>query len=79
VKLKQHETVMSAWAERCAGPGWANQVVWVLLRDGADGSYRLAAIQPEEQTAEIAHLFGVSSAAFEAMTGAVRRKLEGDK
>lgn len=64
------ETVVTAFAERASGPGWANSPIWVIVRD-LNGNLRQECLQPEEQTAEMAVLFRLSEAAHEAMTSAV--------
>jgi hypothetical protein len=64
------DTVVTAWATREHGPGWSNTPVWVLLR-ADDGRLRVECIQPEEQSAAMRTLHGVSAAAAGAMTAAV--------
>jgi hypothetical protein len=64
--------VVAAWADVASGPGWANRLIWLLLRD-ADGILSLEAIQPDEQTAEMVALYAVSEAAHLSMIGAVAR------
>lgn len=67
--------IITAFAESAAGPGWANSPVWVVVKDG-NGQIGLECIQPSEQTAEIATLYSVSSAAHWSMTRAVRKALK---
>lgn len=69
--LKERDRIIAAFAERASGPGWANQPIWVLVRDGDNSDLRLECIQPDEQTAEMAYLYDVSVAAHSAMTSAV--------
>ncbi len=52
------EFVRGVLAEECAGPGWANRLVWVLVQDGGR-AMRVVGLQPDEQTplmAELHHL-----------------------
>lgn len=72
LKLQEHEYIEAAWATTPSGPGWSNSLVWVLIGNHAN-NYRVEAIQPEHQTAEMVALFGVSKAAHDAMVGAVKR------
>ena len=66
------ETVLTAYAEGASGPGWANQPIWVIVRDG-NGALRQECIQPERQTAEMLTLYRISQSAHLAMTAAVER------
>ena len=68
IKIEGH--IMTAWAEACHGPGWANQPVWVLVKDDA-GALKIECIQPEDQTAAIGWLFRISEAAHKALRAAV--------
>jgi len=70
-KLKPHETIVTAWAEHCYGPGWANAPVWVIVRDG-NGNLRQEVIQPDEQSAEMVELHGIDAIVSSKMTGYVR-------
>lgn len=72
MKLAKDETIVTAWAERASGPGWANQPVYVLVRD-SNGKLRTDAIHPDEHSAEVHVLYDVNEAAHIAMTNAVRK------
>ena len=74
--MSEREIVVTAFAESCSGPGWANSPVWVVLKDG-DGKLSLDAIQPENQTDTMHTLYMVSQAAHLAMTKACRHTFEG--
>jgi hypothetical protein len=75
LRLETGERIVAAYAEAASGPGWSNSPIWVLIH--CFGSYRLACIQPDEQTPEIAMLYSVSSVAHAAMTAAVMRAARG--
>lgn len=64
--------LVAAWAEDCSEPGWSNRVIWCLVFDTSAGTYRVGAIQPEEQTAEMLALFPVCAAATKTLTEEVR-------
>ena len=70
MKLKKGESIVTAWAEYVSGPGWSNQLVWVVIRT-PDG-FREDCIQPEDQTPEMKWLFSISSAANRSMVAAVK-------
>ncbi len=72
------ETIVTAFAEYAAGPGWANRPLWVIVR-GEDQRLREECIQPQDQTAEMHALFRVSNAAHEAMKSAVESAVERQK
>ena len=65
MKLREHENIVGAWAERCVGPGWSNRLIWVCIRSALDCSHRVDALQPEEHPDPGA--FGIYAAASEAM------------
>jgi hypothetical protein len=77
--LGPYDVVIAAWADSAAGPGWANQPVWVCVRSQLDGSHRIECLQPNEQGDEIQILYSVSQSAHRAMTGAVERRLRDRK
>jgi hypothetical protein len=70
IKLSKGDAVVTAFAERASGPGWANTPIWVIVQNG-DGILRRECIQPEHRTAAMAWLYDSSEAAHKAMTGAV--------
>jgi hypothetical protein len=70
VKLDKDEFVVTAWAEACNGPGWANAPVKVLVQDG-NGKLRVEYLQPDELNQEVNTLYGVSNLVSYEMTKAV--------
>ena len=75
--LKPTDSIISAWAEQCSGPGWANQLVHVLIvrNDISDPQNGLLMETVQclngEATAAILTLFGVSAQANKSMVMAV--------
>jgi hypothetical protein len=63
--------VVTAWAERPKGPGWANALVLVLFRD-RDGTLRVEAVQPGEQTPAMLYEFDHSELSARRLTSAAR-------
>lgn len=74
LKLRERDTIETAYAEYASGPGWSNTPLWVIIRDG-NGELRQECLQPIEFNAEIHQLYKIAAAIQEAMTGAVRRHL----
>ena len=70
MNIAKDERIVTAYAERANGPGWANSPIWVIVRDRF-GNLREECLQPDEQTAEMAVLYRVSEAAHSAMVSAV--------
>ncbi len=68
------KTVVTAWPENAAGPGWASKPVWVLTRDDY-GEYHVKCLQPEEHNYDITVLYDAASAMNKAFTSAVVRAL----
>jgi len=54
------DAIITAWAEPSSGPGWANTPVVVLYR-ATTGKLETRWLQPNEQTAEIRLLYGLSA------------------
>lgn len=77
MRLGEHDHIVGAWAEAPSGPGWSNRLVWVCIRSAWDGSHRVEALQPEEQSEEILSAFGVLLASSSLLLGAVRRLSDG--
>jgi len=75
IKLTEHDSIITAFAEAAHGPGLANQPIWVVVRNRLDGSIRIECIQPSEASAEVLNLYKVSAASHEAMTSAVKAHL----
>lgn len=63
-RLQSGDTIVTAWAETCSGPGWVNQVVWVLIASRA-GALRVEALQPHEQSRALARLHRAAAAVTE--------------
>jgi hypothetical protein len=70
MKLGKDEFVVTAWAEACTGPGWANAPVKVLIQDG-NGKLRIEYLQPDELNQEVNTIYGISNLVSYEMTKAV--------
>lgn len=77
MRIGEHDHVVGVWAESPSGPGWSNQLIWVCIRSSWDGSHRVDALQPEEQTREMLTLFPVANAASSQLMAWV--KVEADR
>lgn len=75
IKLARGENVIAVVPERCHGPGWSNQPVWVYIKTN-DGRLREECIQPEERTPEMHTLFDAGEAICNSLLNAVPVKLE---
>lgn len=67
--------VVIAWAENCAGPGWANTPIWYIERD-AGGKLCQGCLQPDEQTPAMRELFAVNALLSGQMTKRVSECLK---
>lgn len=56
-KIDKDEYVVCVYPESCAGPGWANQVYWVIVQKEGGGRIRLESLQPDEMTDEMRTVF----------------------
>lgn len=75
-RFEEHDEIITAYAMRAGGPGWANQPVWVVVRSRLDGSYREECLQPDDLTAEAWALYDISEATHKAMRGVVKALVE---
>lgn len=64
--------IITAWTEAFNAGSCYNQMVWVLIADDLKGRYRIKALQPHEQSADMITLNHVSAAVHRSLTGAVR-------
>lgn len=58
--IRTEDSIVTAWAEPASGPGWSNQPLWVIVKDG-DGKLREECIQPEEQDQVMRTLYTISA------------------
>jgi hypothetical protein len=71
--ISKTDTIVCAYAERAAGPGWANSPLWVIVRN-EDGKLRQEVLQPDEQSREVVALYSISEAVHHAMLYALRER-----
>lgn len=76
-ELGENEYVVTAYAERASGPGWANQPIWVIIRDRTTSQMREWCIQPEDQTEEMMTLYPFSEIAHRNMRAVATSYLGG--
>ena len=77
-KLAADEHVVTAYAQRAAGPGWANTPLWVIIQDG-NGKLRKECLQPEQQSGDIYLLYGLSDTLQGLLVNEVERLLRARK
>lgn len=70
IKIAPLERVIAVVPEYCAGPGWANAVVWVYI-ENHDKTLRTECLQPEEQTPLMHALYTPGAAMHKALIAAV--------
>jgi hypothetical protein len=73
IKLNRGDRIVAVMPEYSAGPGWANQPVWVFIRQN-DGTFREECIQPEERTAAMHTLFATGATVCAALVVSVPTK-----
>ena len=71
LQLGKYDHIITAYAKRCAGPGWTNAPLWVVIRNHVDGTVREECIQPDELTSAMRHLYDVAEAAHSSMMSAL--------
>lgn len=78
MKLDKGSKVVIAWADKCYGPGWSNNPVWLIVRD-TNGKLEQLCLQPEEQTKEIRILFSTNYESSATMTEIIANLVETSK
>ena len=58
--IESTDVILTAYAESCAGPGWTNTPLWIIVQDQS-GKIRRECLQPEEQTLIMKILFSMSN------------------
>lgn len=74
IKLGEGETVVTAYAESASGAGWANQPIWVIIRD-RNQNLREECLQPEEQTRDLLIVYKVAEEMHKFMSYAATTAL----
>lgn len=69
--IKKGDTIVTAYAERASGPGWANCPLWVIVK-GSDGVLREECIQADQQTPDMAVLYNIAAEVHLALRRAVK-------
>lgn len=77
MKLNPGDTIVTAYAQHASGPGWANQPVWVIVRDRS-GDLREECIQPADQGHRTYVLYPVAAAMHRAFVSAIENDMEAD-
>lgn len=78
LNLSKHEHIITAYAERHQGPGWTNELIWVVVRNTLDGTMREECIQPDERTPAMHWLFDVAASAHTSLMEALSCAVRGD-
>ncbi len=70
MKLSKNDKIVTAFGEKSSGPGWANHLVWVIVRDRL-GNLRQECLQPDEQTSEMEIMYPFSNLAHTRMVAEI--------
>lgn len=70
VKLNKGDHIVCTYAERYGGPGGANSIVWLIIKDRA-GVIRQEALQPEDWGVSLGLLFDIAAVTHKTMLYAV--------
>lgn len=75
MNITSTDRIVTAWAEHCDGPGWRNDIVWILVQP-RNGELRIESVQADEQDTRIRHLFRLNALASAEMLAAVRARVK---
>lgn len=70
IELRDRDYVIGVIPERASGPGWSNQLVWVLIRD-CMGTVRTEAIQGRDFSKDVDTIFATANTAHMTLHNAV--------
>jgi hypothetical protein len=73
LKLDEPDHIVTAYAEKASGPGWANRPLFVVLRNSASGVYRVECVQPEDQPPEVQYLYEIADTVHRRLCAAVEK------
>jgi len=73
IKISKTDSIVTAWPEVASGPGWANTLIWVLIKDRRDGVLRMESIQGDEMSYDERLLFPVATGCTASFVAAVKR------
>ncbi len=62
LELDEFDEIITGYALPVSGPGWGNSPFWVIVRNGQTGIIRDLCLQPEQQSPELLHWYGVLAA-----------------
>jgi len=73
--LGKDDYLVTAYPQYCAGPGWANTPVWLIIKNNESGKLREECIQPNEFSKDMHLLFNVALSAHNVFLNAVNKYL----
>jgi hypothetical protein len=71
------DQIVTVWGTYANGPGWANQPMWVIVRNQFTGALRQECIQPEDQTYDMHMMFNISANVSTHLVNAVTKAVQG--
>jgi len=77
-RLRTGESVVCAFAERAAGPGFANSPIWVVIQSN-NGVLRKECLQPNDQSNEMLVLYNISAEVHGLMQALARTAMKPGK
>ena len=69
-RLAPGDVVVCVYANSAAGPGWANQPLWIVVRD-VNHKLREECLQPDRFTLTISALYAISESANDGLCAEV--------
>jgi hypothetical protein len=69
--LNSGDSIVTAYAEYCSGPGWSNAPLCIIVRS-ENGEIREECLQPHEQDYDVHQLFPISATLQTQMMRALR-------
>lgn len=67
IRLGKTEHIVCHYPSAPSGPGWANRLVWVVIRDRQTDTHRVESIQLDCLSQQARALFPVALAAFNGL------------
>lgn len=61
LRMSKDDRIVTVFAEPAAGPGWANQPLYVVIKNRFSDFPRIECLQPDEQGRDLQNLYSVSA------------------
>jgi hypothetical protein len=77
--LNEGATIVTAWCEHCKGPGWVNDIVWVILRTQQGELVQESVFDTAHLNSSIRTIFNISHHTTVSLVNEIERALRTER